>query len=213
MLQILDDAFGEGAAGLLQHIVSRTVAGGMVAADIHVDIPATTMHLIAGMDRGHHRISRRGGPAYTIRERAANTRSDNVDFGPLPTIQRLSEEAKILHGKHLQDRLAKLVNHILVVLLPDAREKAKKDREKAEALQKAREEAAAEAAAAASTEQNAPTAQDNTDSILIVGEAMSINAPAVASVDDAPTAAAVDAGDTDMLVEPSTEEEATSTLR
>ena len=199
MLQILDDAFGEGASGFFQHIVQRTVASGVVA-DIHVDIPAT-MHFMTGTDRGGHRSGQRRPPAYTIREgRMSGNRTDSADFGPLPTIQRLAEEAKIMHGKHLQDRLTKLVNHIVLALLPDARETARKEKEKAEALEKARieAEAAAAAAAVASAAQEASSA-DNANSDV---PADGVGATPV-STEVIPETTGTGVEDAEMTVEPS----------
>ena len=160
VFQMLDDAFGEGVAGFFQHIVERTVGvgGGMVAADIHVDIPAA-MHFMTGAERGVHRGSRRNGASYTIREaRTPSNRTDSTDFGPLPTIQRLTEEAKIMHGKHLYDRITRLSNHIILSLLPDAREEnARKEKERAEIQEKAKAEAAAkEKAVTSSTQSTGP---------------------------------------------------------
>ncbi|KAI0268805.1 hypothetical protein BC834DRAFT_923157 [Gloeopeniophorella convolvens] len=142
LLQAIEDIIGGGAVQLFQHIVNPR-AGTLV-----------------NLDRGL--LPRRGGVSASLRidhtPRSAPLRPESRDFDPQPTMQRWSEEAKILHGKFAPDRFAKLGNHVVLALLPAANERARVAREAKEASDREearRLEEIAEAAKAAATEPEA----------------------------------------------------------
>jgi E3 ubiquitin-protein ligase HUWE1 len=148
ILQAIEDIIGGGAVQLFQHIVNPR--GGGVADTIRLDVPPGTL---VNLDRGL--LPRRGGVSASLRidqpPRSVSLRPESRDFDPFPTVQRWSEEAKVIHGKFGPDRFAKLGNHVVLALLPAAIEKAKATKEAKEAAE--REEAqrreATEAAAQA----------------------------------------------------------------
>ncbi|KAH8119411.1 hypothetical protein DFH11DRAFT_1782299 [Phellopilus nigrolimitatus] len=148
ILQTIEELIGGGAVQLVQELMTRTGIGGALGADIRVEVPPQAASLFGNPDRGQ--LQRQGRPGITtsvrLRDpRTGESRPDNHEFGPLPTVQRWSEEAKITHSKHLQDRVQRLCNHIVLAMLPDAREAAKKAKEKEE-KEKAEKEAAAKKA-------------------------------------------------------------------
>lgn len=134
MLQTMEDLVGGGAMQLVEELMHRT--GGALGADIRVEVPGTSA-LLGNLERGQiHRHSRGLTTAVRLRDpRAGESRSEMPEFGPQPTSQRWLEEAKILHGKHLQERMSRLCNHIILTLLTEARENARleKEREKEKA--------------------------------------------------------------------------------
>ncbi|THH06601.1 hypothetical protein EW145_g3974 [Phellinidium pouzarii] len=144
ILQTIEELVGGGAMQLVQELMTRTGIGGAIGADIHVEVPQPPPVLFGNPDRSQLQRQGRPGISTSVRLRDPRTsegRSENPEFGPLPTIQRWTEEAKITHGKHLQDRTQRLCNHIVLALLPDAREEAKRAKEKEE-KEKAEKEAA-----------------------------------------------------------------------
>jgi E3 ubiquitin-protein ligase HUWE1 len=104
--------------------------------ELHIDLAPIGAHLVPGLDRNAiHRHGR--STVLTSRlERASRTepRAETQDFGPLPTLQRWGEEARMTHGKFIGDRVSKLTNHVIVALLPAAREAAKEVQRKAKEL-------------------------------------------------------------------------------
>lgn len=160
VLQTIEDLVGGGALQLVQQLMSRSGFTGSIGADIRVEVPSGTGALL---ERGH--IHRHGRPGITtsvrLRDpRSGEARGDGRDFGPLQTLQRWSEEAKITHGKHLQDRTQKLCNHIVLALLPAAREEEKKRKEQEQKEREAREKAAKEAAEKEAAEKAAKEAEE-----------------------------------------------------
>lgn len=143
LLHTIEDIVGGGAMQLFQQLMSRT-RGGM-GADIRVEVP--TAGIIANSERGHLQRHGRTPIAASVRldrdPRSGDGRPES--FTPLPTLQRWTEEAKISHGKFLQERLSKLCNHITLSLLPEARDAAQKAKEKEEKEREEREVAAAKA--------------------------------------------------------------------
>lgn len=160
VLQTIEDLVGGGALQLVQQLMSRSGFTGSIGADIRVEVPSGAGALL---ERGH--IHRHGRPGITtsvrLRDpRSGEARGDGRDFGPLQTLQRWSEEAKITHGKHLQDRTQKLCNHIVLALLPAAREEEKKRKEQEQKEREAREKAAKEAAEKEAAEKAAKEAEE-----------------------------------------------------
>jgi len=101
-------------------------------------------------------MAQRGGRGHLSavrveRARGNDPRREERDFNPLGTIQRWSEEGKILYGKHASDRLSKLADHVILKMLPAALQAAKEAREarEKEAAKLAEAEAEAEAKAQA----------------------------------------------------------------
>ena len=154
LLQAIEDIIGGGAVQLFQHIVNPR--GGGVADTIRLDVPPGTL---VNLDRGL--LPRRGGVSASLRidqpPRSVSLRPESRDFDPFPTMQRWSEEAKVIHGKFAPDRFAKLGNHVVLALLPAAVEKAKASKEAKEAAE--REEAQRREAATQGEESASKTAE------------------------------------------------------
>jgi E3 ubiquitin-protein ligase HUWE1 len=154
LLQAIEDIIGGGAVQLFQHIVNPR--GGGVADTIRLDVPPGTL---VNLDRGL--LPRRGGVSASLRidqpPRSVSLRPESRDFDPFPTMQRWSEEAKVIHGKFAPDRFAKLGNHVVLALLPAAVEKAKATKEAKEAAE--REEAQQREAATQAEESAGKTAE------------------------------------------------------
>jgi E3 ubiquitin-protein ligase HUWE1 len=154
LLQAIEDIIGGGAVQLFQHIVNPR--GGGVADTIRLDVPPGTL---VNLDRGL--LPRRGGVSASLRidqpPRSVSLRPESRDFDPFPTMQRWSEEAKVIHGKFAPDRFAKLGNHVVLALLPAAVEKAKASKEAKEAAE--REEAQRREAVTQGEESTSKTAE------------------------------------------------------
>ena len=152
----LDQALGEGATQLLQQMLVHGRSLGHEA--LHINVPAGILGTFQRNGRG-------GAISASIRlERAprpTDTRSEGRTLEPLLTVQRWAEEAKMLHGKFEQTRLAKLHNHVVLALLPTAVEAYKKAKEAEEREQeRLREEQARAAEDAAKKEQEAVEAAE-----------------------------------------------------
>jgi E3 ubiquitin-protein ligase HUWE1 len=90
------------------------------------------------------------------RARGTDPRREERDFNPLGTIQRWSEEGKIMYGKHASDRLSKLADHIVLRMLPASLQAAREAREKEAAkLAELQAEAEVKAQAAKKEEEEA----------------------------------------------------------
>ncbi|TDL26261.1 hypothetical protein BD410DRAFT_895667 [Rickenella mellea] len=161
LLHTIEELVGGGAIQLFQQLMTRTRSG--IGPDIRVEVPASS--ILPGGERVHvHRHGRTPLAASVRLERdvrISDNRSESHDFSPLPTLQRWTEEAKISHGKFLNERFGKLCNHITLALLPDAREAAQKAREKEE---KERAERAEKDAAAAKEAAELAAAQPSEES-------------------------------------------------
>jgi E3 ubiquitin-protein ligase HUWE1 len=127
-----------------------------VADTIRLDVPPGTL---VNLDRGL--FPRRAGVSTSLRidqpPRSVSARPEGRDFDPFPTMQRWSEEAKVIHGKFAPDRFAKLGNHVILALLPAAIEKAEAAKEAKEASE--REEAERREASAQADESAPKTAE------------------------------------------------------
>lgn len=138
---------GPGSTQFLQQILT---AGGAHALQLD-------MGNMVNLDRLHRRPNQ-GVISAAIRvERGPRTTSPRQgrEFDPVLTLQRWADEAKILNGEFVSERSGKLVNHVILALLPaaaEARKKAKEAekeaaekaaREKEEEEEKARQEAEA----------------------------------------------------------------------
>ncbi|KAF8070121.1 hypothetical protein FPV67DRAFT_1579109 [Lyophyllum atratum] len=201
LLQTIDDLISGGAVQLFHHIMSRgRGAGG--GETIRLDVPAGT---VVNLDRGYlqHRRVLQGGFSTAIRVEPPPGSSDRVgrELEPLLTSQRWAQEVKILNGEFVTDRLTKLVNHVILRLLPAAVEAQKRakiaeekerveqeeartraeaeEQAKAEALTKDAEEAKAKAGTAeaeAAAESAGPT------SATVVSETSEPSAPVATEV-------------------------------
>lgn len=154
ILQTIEDLVGGGAMQLVQQLMTQTGLGG---ADIRLEVPHPS-GLLTNPERGQ--LHRQGRPGITASVRLRDARSgdgrqENPEFGPLPTLQRWNDEAKIVHGKHLQERVQKLSNHLILAMLPDARETAKQAKEKEDRERQEREAADKEKAQKESEDQQA----------------------------------------------------------
>jgi len=188
---------GSSTIQVLNQLLHQTRPGG--PESLQLDVPAGALlhmesHLIAQRGtRGHLSAVR------VERARGNDPRREERDFNPLGTIQRWSEEGRILCGKHASDRLSKLADHVVLKLLPaslQAAKEAKETREKDEAkLAEAEAEAEAEAKAQAAKkeEEEAATA------------AVSVTeTPPPPPIPEPPVPAHIDA-DEEMTDEPTTE--------
>ena len=157
LLQAIEDIIGGGAVQLFQHIVNPRAGG--TTDTIRLDVPPGTL---VNLDRGL--LPRRGGVSASLRidqsPRSVPLRPESRDFDPLPTMQRWSEEAKVLHGKFAPDRFAKLGNHVVLALLPAAVEKARVAKEATEAAEAAEREEAQRKEAAAQADEEAKKAAE-----------------------------------------------------
>ena len=174
-----------------------------MADTIRLDVPPGTL---VNLDRGL--LPRRGAVSASLRidqpPRSVSVRPEGRDFDPFPTMQRWSEEAKVIHGKFAPDRFAKLGNHVVLALLPAAVEKAKIAKEAKEAAE--REEAQQREAAAQADESAKETvevASQISSPPAIPPEALEAGPakpkPASSSVPPAPDAPVTSETDTEML--------------
>lgn len=145
LLHSIEQVIGEGAVQLFQHILSGR---GGTGETIRIDVPP------GGLIPQLGRHGRGGISAHIRLERAPRSgdgRADGRGFEPLLTMQRWAEEVKTLHGKFEPARATKLVNYVILALLPVAAEAlrlAKIEEEKeAERRRELREKAEAEEAA------------------------------------------------------------------
>ncbi|EAU91398.2 Huwe1 protein [Coprinopsis cinerea okayama7 len=156
LLQTLDGMIGPGGFQLVQQVMAPGSRGWQEA--FRLDVPG-----FMNLDRGGMPPRRHGIFSTAIRVERAPPPSGHRhgrEFEPLVTIQRWTEEAKILHGEFVAERVAKLVNHVILTLLPEAIEAAKKAKllkeEEAARLGKEKEEKAkAEEAAKKAEEESA----------------------------------------------------------
>ena len=195
LLQAIEDIIGGGAVQLFQHIVNPR---GGVADTIRLDVPPGTL---VNLDRGL--FPRRTGVSASLRidqpPRSVSVRPEGRDFDPFPTIQRWSEEAKVIHGKFAPDRFAKLGNHVVLALLPAAVEKAEAAKEAKEAAE--REEAQRREVAAQADESAKKTAEAASQIPSpppIPPEALEPE-PAITPVPPAPVLPVTSETDTEML--------------
>lgn len=176
ILAAIEDMVGSSTVQLFSSLLARRPGG----ETVRVDVPP------GAFDRhGILPLSRRGGPAAalaSLRVRGQNLaggeqRPETSGFDPLVTLNRWSEEVKILNGKFMNERAARVANHVVLRLLPEAikraeeeakaaeqererqREQEEKEREEAQAKEReeqaAAEKAEAEAAAARAAEAEA----------------------------------------------------------
>ncbi|KAK0485978.1 hypothetical protein IW261DRAFT_1662959 [Armillaria novae-zelandiae] len=137
LLQTIEQLVGGGAVQLFHHIMTRGRGGGGPET-IRLDVPSGTL---MNLDRGY--LQRRAGPVISASvrvERGSRPNQGNArDLDPLLTLQRWTEEVKILHGEFVAERVGKLANHVAVALLPAAIEAAKQAKIKEEELARERE--------------------------------------------------------------------------
>lgn len=151
ILQTIEDLLGGGAFQLVQDLITR---GGLHPfAETHIDLPAGAEGILAdpGALLRHGRMT----TSATVGLRDAHSsggRTDSTDFGPLPSTQRWLQEAELTQGKHVIERVQRLSNHIIVALLPEAREAARIQKEREEKERAEREAAEREKAASEEAE-------------------------------------------------------------
>ncbi|KAG6866357.1 hypothetical protein C0991_005278 [Blastosporella zonata] len=149
--QTIDDLIGGGAVQLFQQVMSRARGHGGTET-IRLEVPPGA---VVNLDRGYlqHRRGHGGFPT-AIRVESPPGTNDRLgrELDPLLTGQRWAQEAKILNGEFVADRLNKFTKHLILALLPAALEaikqaKAQEDNERVE-REREREQAEAEAAKA-----------------------------------------------------------------
>lgn len=163
LIRALDSLMGGNAMQVLE-----TLAGG--ANHEHGD---HTIRIETGSHGTEIRVGNRslhygpGGVTDTPGAQAPN--SQTIESTPQPTLNRWQEEEKIVAAIDAQDRLSKIINHIVNVLLPSARNleeeaKAKKAEEEASRKRKTEEEEAAHnKAEAEKAEEQARNRGENTE--------------------------------------------------
>jgi len=163
---------GSSTIQVLNQLLHQTRPGG--PEPLQLDVPAGAL-----LHMESHLMAQRGGRGHLSavrveRARGNDPRREERDFNPLGTIQRWSEEGKILYGKHASDCLSKLADHVVLKMLPPSLQAAKEAREarekevaklaeaeaeaeaKAEAAKKEEKEAAATATSVTETPAPAP---------------------------------------------------------
>lgn len=110
---------------------------------IRVDVAPAAL---AGIEQGMIHLQRLAGvpsgPRVERIPRQSENPSDARGLDPLFTVQRWTEEAKTVNGKHVSERANRLGNHIVLALLPAAIvAKAKEEEQRRQAQLKAEEEA------------------------------------------------------------------------
>ncbi|KAG1839040.1 hypothetical protein DFJ58DRAFT_860626 [Suillus subalutaceus] len=143
LIHSIEDIIGGDAGHIFQTIIDRH---GPEA--IRVDVAP------GAMVDGRGFLGRRGAALFTgvrvdgVRvdrvSRPSDSRGDSHAFDPLLTMQRWTEEAKTLNGKHVSERANRLGNHVVIALLPAAIEASQqREQQKRQAQIKAEEEAEA----------------------------------------------------------------------
>ncbi|KAF9029021.1 hypothetical protein BDZ89DRAFT_1101623 [Hymenopellis radicata] len=153
ILQTIEQLVGGGAFQFFQQIMARGGRGGAGPEQtIRLDVPPGTL---MNLDRGFLQRRQPIISASVRVERNGRNASQARDLDPLLTLQRWTEEVKILHGDFVSERVVKLANHVTLALLPVAVEAAKQAKIQSDELArqkeeqvKAAEEKAAEAAKA-----------------------------------------------------------------
>jgi len=187
--------------------MSRHRAGG--PETIRLDVPAGA---IVSLDRAFAQHRRPHGVVSSVRlDRTAKQPPSGRELDPLLTLQRWTEENKIIHGDFVLDRVSKLSNHVTLALLPAAiqAEKEEKVREEAAAAERervAREEEEKEQAEKAKAEKDKAEAAEKEAEITTAtvsprpesdpGTSAPVAAPSEAVTDQSPTN--VPEGDTEM---------------
>ncbi|GJJ06087.1 hypothetical protein Clacol_000276 [Clathrus columnatus] len=133
ILQTIEDLVSGGALQLFQQLMNSGRGGG--TGELHIDLAPMNAQIVPGLDRtsipgSSWRTS--GFPARTDRAPRIDSRGDIPDFTPLPTIQRWIDEARIIHGKFLTERMNKVCNHVTLRLLPPVLAAAKEEKAKKE---------------------------------------------------------------------------------
>ena len=115
--------------------------------------------------------------------RQSESHPDSRGLDPLFTVQRWTEEAKTVNGKHVSERASRLGNHTVLALLPAAiAAKAREEEQRRQALAKAAEEAERSTAEQAETSETADTQpKDDTVTTLPEPPANTIQEPAPAT--------------------------------
>ena len=163
LLQTIDDLIGGGAVQLFQHIMSRgRITGG--PETIRLDVPVAT-GAVVNFGRGF--IQRRAAPfSASVRvDSQQNTPDDKIgrELVPLLTPQRWAQEAKILNGEFVTERLGKLSNHVILALLPAAVEAIEQKRLQEEELARRQEAETASAEDKATDPSEVPPAEPSED--------------------------------------------------
>ncbi|CAG8444226.1 3604_t:CDS:10 [Ambispora leptoticha] len=136
--QSIEELIGGGAVQLLEQLLNRGRGlGGPSTYRLELNPGSTGLVSGIEVDRMFAR------PLVTSQDSAVTTLSGDPvaavqEFTPAPTSQRWYDEARIMYGTGVADKAAKLVNHILNALVPQALIEEKKRKE--EEARKLREE-------------------------------------------------------------------------
>ena len=192
---------GSSTLQVLNQLLHQTRPGG--PESLPLDVPAGAL-----LHMESHLIPQRGGRGHLSavrveRARGNDPRREERDFNPLGTIQRWSEEGKILYGKHASDRLSKLADHVVLRMLPASLQAAKEAKEARE--KEAAKLAAAEAEVEAEAETKAQAVKKEDDEAAAAAPVTEIPAPA-----PEPPAPVHTDTDEEMVDEPATEPQQTA---
>jgi E3 ubiquitin-protein ligase HUWE1 len=194
------------AAQFLQNILShlRTGPGG---DSFQLDVPpGALVQMDPSVLNNPHR---RGHISAAIRvERAGrpvDPRRDERDFNPLGTIQRWSEEAKILHGKFAPERLAKMTDHVILRLLPAAIQAEKEAKEAEEQELAKRTEAESKTELESKVEAEAETVEEVQERYIEDAQSASAQEPLSQAGTSDPLVVSAPDTDADMVDAPPTQ--------
>jgi len=185
LIAAVQEVVGGGAFQFLQHIMQRTRPG----ETFQLELPAGVIS--AQLERQPQRQSR------SVSHRSGReSRVELLDLQPQPTSARWAEEVQISHGRFAQDRVEKHINHLVLALLPAAREAARIAKEKAAAEELAQEEERKRAEEAAKEEAaKAEEAKAKAEEAAKSPETAPADQPAEAKETDASEASTTNVGE------------------
>lgn len=191
---------GSSTLQVLNQLLHQTRPGG--PESLPLDVPAGAL-----LHMESHLIPQRGGRGHLSavrveRARGNDPRREERDFNPLGTIQRWSEEGKILYGKYASDRLSKLADHVVLRMLPASLKVAQEAKE-------AREKEAAKLAAAEAEAETKAQAVKKEDDDATAASVTEIPAPAPEPPAPVHTDTDEEMGD-EPTIEPTTEPQQTA---
>lgn len=140
ILHTIEDLVSGGALQLFQQLMNSGRNTG--AGELQIDLTPINSHLVPGLDRSNMSNSawrENGFSTRADRNPRAEMRNDIADFTPLPTIQRWLDEARMIHGKFISERMNKVCNHVTLALLPPVIAAAKEAKAKSESEERSRE--------------------------------------------------------------------------
>ncbi len=138
LLQTISNLIGAEGAQVLQQLITH----GQDTGNEELQIPIDANNLLSSLGRGlqhqpphfHHHIH-----THRADRRPRHEQNDAAQFTPQTTPQRWAEEVKLLNPALASESLARLSNHVIIALLPAAREAERVAEQERERLQAERE--------------------------------------------------------------------------